>query len=128
MNKRLASLFLLLVLFGGAFAGVPLHFSESNCSMSAMVDMDCCTKGQHSQTKFTPDEQLLCALNCAQNGTTLPSSLVRVTPPSQTIQPTGPDVALPLLISLSISSRVTRQVHNSPGSPPIYLRNLTLLI
>jgi len=40
--KRLASLILLLVLAGSAFAGVPLHFGESECSMDGMADMDCC--------------------------------------------------------------------------------------
>lgn len=40
--KRLASLFLLLVLAGSALAGVPLQFGENECSMGGMMDMDCC--------------------------------------------------------------------------------------
>jgi len=40
MKKRLASLFLLLMLAGSTFAGVPLHFGDGECSMHGM--MDCC--------------------------------------------------------------------------------------
>ena len=128
MKPRLASLFLLLVLFGGAFAGVPMSFSESNCSMGAM-DMECCKAMLllQSRAKFTQEEELLCVLNCAQNGTTLPSSVTRVTPPTQTIQPLHPALPQPLSIPLSIF-RATTQTHSPPGSPPTYLRNLTLLI
>ncbi len=42
MKKRFASLILLLMLVGGAFAGVPLHFGESECGMTTMSGMDCC--------------------------------------------------------------------------------------
>jgi hypothetical protein len=129
MKLRLASLFLLLVLVGGAFAGVPLSFGESNCSMGGMMDKECCKAMllQQSQTKFTQEEELLCALNCAQNGSTLPASVARVTTPAQTIQPSHPALAHPVPISFSIS-RATAQTLSPPGSPPRYLRNLTLLI
>lgn len=128
MKSRLASLFLLLVLFGGAFAGVPLNFGESQCSMGNM-DMECCKAMLllQSRAKFTSEEELLCALNCAQNGTTLPASVVRVTATAQTIQAAHPALARPLSIPFSIS-RVATQTHSPPGSPPTYLRNLTLLI
>jgi hypothetical protein len=128
MKTRLASLFLLLVLVGGAFAGVPMSFGESNCSMGRM-DMDCCKAMLllQSRAKFTQEEELLCALNCAQNGTTLPASVARVTPPAQTIQPSHPALAHPLPIPFSIS-RIATQTHSPPGSPPTYLRNLALLI
>ena len=128
MKLRIASLFLLLVLFGGAFTGVPLNFGESHCSMGGSMDMECCKAMllQMQKPKFTAEEELLCALNCAQNGTTLPSTAVRVTP-VRTIQPEHPAMSQPLLISLSIS-KTAKQTHSPPGSPPTYLRNLTLLI
>ncbi|HXI22574.1 MAG TPA: hypothetical protein VNG71_01785 [Pyrinomonadaceae bacterium] len=129
MKTRLASLFLLLVLSGGACAGVPLSFGESNCSMGGRMDMDCCKAMLllQSRAKFTQEEELLCALNCAQNGTTLPASVVRVTPPAQTIQQVHLALTQPLSIPLSVS-RAATQAHSPPGSPPTYLRNLALLI
>jgi hypothetical protein len=128
MKTRLASLALLLVLFGGVFAGVPLNFSESQCNMGGGMDMECCKHAllQKEQTKVS-EEELLCALSCAQNGTTLPTSAVRFTSPAQTIQPSHPALTPPLFLSLSIS-RTTNQTHSPPGSPPTYLRNLTLRI
>lgn len=127
--KRVASLFLLLVLGGTALAGVPLHFGENECSMGGMMEMDCCKAAllQQSQTRFTQEEELLCALNCAQNGATLPVTAMRLTPPAQTVQLSRPVLTQPLLIPISIS-RVAVQTHSPPGSPPTYLRNLTLLI
>lgn len=129
MKQRLASLFLLLVLFGGAFAGVPLNFGESQCSMNGMMDMDCCNARllQKQTAKLTSEEELLCALECAQNGTTLPSGVMRVIPPAQTIQPEHPALAQPFAIPVLISRTIATQ-HSPPGSPPTYLRNLTLLI
>lgn len=126
--KRLAPLFLLLVLAVTALAGVPLHFGEKECSMGGMMDMDCCRAAllKH-QTKFTQEAELLCAINCAQNGTTLPSSVIRVTPPTQTIQPLHPALTQPLSIPISIWIKAP-QTHSPPGSPPTYLRNLALLI
>ena len=128
MKRRLASSLLLLALFGGAFAGVPMSFGESRCSMGNM-DMECCKAMLllQSRAKFTQEEELLCALNCAQNGTTLPASAVRVTASAQTIQPVHPALTQPLSIPLSIS-RAATPAHSPPGSPPTYLRNLTLLI
>ncbi len=128
MKARLASLFLLLVLFGGAFAGAPMSFGEGQCSMGSM-DMDCCKAMLllQSRAKFTQEEAWLCALNCAQNGTTLPASVARVTPPAQTIQQAHPALTQPLSVPISIS-RIATQTHSPPGSPPTYLRNLALLI
>ena len=127
MQKRLASMFLLIVLFGGAFAGVPLSFGESNCSMGGMMDMECCKAALwlKEATKVS-EEEMLCALNCAQNQTTLPAGVLRVSPPMQTIHPAQPSLTQPLSIPRSFS-RAT-QTHSPPGSPPTYLRNLTLLI
>src|SRR5437763_14082109 len=109
MKTRLASLFLMLVLFGGAFAGVPLSFGYSNCSMGGAMDMECCKAMllQQSQTKFTQEEELLCALNCAQNGTTLPSSVVRVTPAAQNLQSSHPALTYSLSLPISVSRAAT---------------------
>jgi len=129
MRQRSASLVLLLVLFGGAFAGVPLDFGASNCSMAGGMDMDCCKAMllQQNRAKFTRDEALLCAIDCAQNGTTLPSAVGRISPVLQTDQPAHlaltPRLPLPVLFS-----RSSTQTHSPPGSPPKYLRNLALLI
>jgi hypothetical protein len=129
MRTRLASLFLLLVLVGGAFAGVPLSFGESHCSMGGMMDMDCCRAmlRQQSRTRFTREEELLCALNCAQNGTTLPAGVIRIMPPAQTIQPVHPALTQPLPLPVLFSNAGV-PAHGPAGSPPTYLRNLTLLI
>src|SRR5438067_13747286 len=108
MKTRLASLFLMLVLFGGAFAGVPMSFGESQCSMGGMTDKECCKAMllQQSRAKFTQEEELLCALNCTQNGTTVPASVVRVIPAAQAIQ--APQAALtqarPFALPLSIAN------------------------
>jgi hypothetical protein len=128
MKKRLASLFLLFVLFGSAFAGVPLHFGESDCGMAGMSDMDCCKKALLKElTPEVADAKLCCALHCAQNGTTSPPGSTRVTPPSptRTISPHTFPQALPVL---SRQFRTYDRSHDPPGSPPTYLRNLTLLI
>ncbi|HET9786462.1 MAG TPA: hypothetical protein VFP47_04980 [Pyrinomonadaceae bacterium] len=128
MKKRLAALVLLLVLFGGAFAGVPLSFGESHCSMGGMMDMNCCKAAllQKQRTKVS-EAELLCALDCAQNGTTLPASSLRMNPPAQTIKPPHPMFRQLLATPLS-SSVVNTRVNSPPGSPPTYLRNLALLI
>jgi hypothetical protein len=129
MKMRFASLFLLLVLFGGAFGGVPLRFGESNCSMGGMADMDCCKHAllQQEQTKVS-EAELLCALNCAQNGTTAPAGVVRVTPPAQNLQSSHPSLTYVPSLPISVSKVVSSQRHGPPGSPPTYLLNLALLI
>jgi len=129
MKTRLASLFLLLVLFGGAFGGVPLSLGESNCSMGEMMDMDCCKHAllQQEQTKVS-EAELLCALNCAQSGTTVPAGVVRVTPPAQNLQTSYPSLTSVPSLPISVSRVVSSHTHSPPGSPPTYLLNLALLI
>jgi len=128
MKTRLASLVLLLVLFGGAFAGVPLSFGESQCSMGGMMDMECCKAALRlREATKASEEEMLCVLNCAQNGTTLPASVARVTSPAQTMPASHPALTQPFAFSISVS-RVAAQTHSPPGSPPAYLRNLALLI
>ena len=128
MKKRLASLVLLLVLADGAFAGLPLHFGEQSCSMGeAMGQMDCCKAAlmQH-ETPEVDAARLCCALNCAQNGTTSPPSVIRVTPPSRAAQATHP-LTLPVLYPRLPLGNLARS-HGPPGSQPAYILNLALLI
>jgi hypothetical protein len=126
--KRLASLILLLVLASSAFGGVPLHFGESRCSMGDMMDMDCCKAALlQKETRITGAE-LYCALSCAQNGTTSPPNVVRVTPPSPVRTPSHSAITQSLL-GFSLRSGFTDRLHGPPGSTaPTYLRNLALLI
>src|SRR6266566_4442306 len=84
MRTRLASLALLLIVAGGAFAGTPLHSSEQSCPMGgAMGDMDCCKAAlMKAQTAESASAQLCCALNCSKDGTS-PSNSVRPAPQLQ---------------------------------------------
>ena len=129
MKKRLTCLMLLLVLAGGALAGVPLPFGESECSMDGMMDMDCCKAAlMQRETPEVDAAKLCCVLNCAQNGTTSPPNIVRVTPPSTARLSTHPAIAHPLLNS-PLPLRHIDQLHGPPrGSQPAYIRHLALLI
>lgn len=128
MKTRLAALFLLLVLVGGTAAGTPLHFGESECSMAGMMDMDCCKAALlQKETPKIADAKLCCALNCAQNGTTSPPNVIRVTPPSVAGTALHPAVASPLPQSSFLFHHIDR-LHGPPNSGPTYLRNLALLI
>jgi hypothetical protein len=127
MKKRLASLFLLLVLAGSASAGIPLRFGESGCNMPEMMDMDCCKAALlQSQTSEVANAKLCCALNCAQNGTTSPPSGVRVTPPATARLLDYPAIPQPKL-NAAFFRRIDSS-HGPPSSSPTYLRNLALLI
>src|SRR5262245_21128808 len=105
-----------------------MHFGESDCGMNSMMDMDCCKKALLEElTPEVADAKLCCALKCAENGTTSPPRSMRVTPPSPAHVPSLP--AMPRAISFSSRQFQTRdRSHDPPGSPPTYLRNLTLLI
>jgi hypothetical protein len=129
MRKRFTSLALLLVLAGSAFAGVPMHSGESECSMGqAMAGMDCCKAAMMgSQSPEATAARLCCAINCSHEGSTPPSSL-RVSPQSQPAvsdyQPAAP--ALPA--ALLLTARINR-AHGPPtDSHPAYIRHLALLI
>jgi hypothetical protein len=128
MKRRLASLFLLLVLTGGVFAGVPLRFGESECSMGGMTDMDCCKAAlMQRDTPEVAGAKLCCVLSCAQNGTTSPLSVARVTPPSPALPSLHPAITQPLP-NLSLLFRRIDHFHGPPATGPTYLRNLALLI
>ncbi|HEV8369068.1 MAG TPA: hypothetical protein VGQ39_14030 [Pyrinomonadaceae bacterium] len=128
MKTRLASLFLLLVLAGSTFAGMPMHFGERECSMDGMMDMDCCKAAlRQESTPEVADAKLCCALNCAKDGTTSPPSIVRVTPPPLVCASSHPALTQPLAVNSLLFPRIDR-LHGPPDSGPAYLRNLALLI
>jgi len=129
MRKRFTSLALLVVLAGSAFAGVPMHSGESECSMgAAMAGMDCCKAAlMGRQNPEVTAARLCCATNCSHDGSTPPSSL-RVSPQSQPAvsdyQPGTP--ALPA--SLLLTARINRSHGPPTDSYPAYIRHLALLI
>jgi hypothetical protein len=128
MKRRFASSVLLLIMAGSAFAGMPLHFGESECTMSGMMDMDCCKAAlMHQETPEIANAKLCCALNCAQNGTTSPPGKVRVTQPSPTPLILHPAMMRLFTAPSSPFPRLNR-FHGPPGPTPTYLRNLVLLI
>ena len=128
MNTRLGSLFLLLVLAGSTFAGMPMHFGERECSMDGMMDMDCCKAALMQESRpEVADAKLCCALNCAKDGTTPPPNVVRVTPPRLVSASSHPALTQPLTLN-SLAFRRIDRLHGPPDSGPTYLRNLALRI
>ena len=128
MKTRLGSLFLLLVLAGSTFAGMPLHFGERECSMDGMMDMDCCKAAlMQESSPEVADAKLCCALNCAKDGTTSPPNIVRVTPPPLASASSHPALTQALAVNSLLSRRIDR-LHGPPDSGLKYLRNLALLI
>ena len=129
MKRRFTSLVLLLVLCGGALAGVPLPFGESECGIEGMMDMDCCKAAlMQRETPEVDAARLCCALNCAQNGGTAPPSIVRLAPPTQPAAPAHPATRQALFLSLLPLRRID-QLHGPPrGLQPAYIRHLALLI
>jgi hypothetical protein len=129
IKKRFGTLILLVMLAGGAFAGVPLHFGESSAcpNQSEMGDMDCCEMALlQNQTPEVAGAKLCCVLNCAQGGTTSPPASVRIAPPV----PAGLLHYAPMpqpVVRTALSRRAYSQ-HGPPGSPPAYLLNLAFLI
>jgi hypothetical protein len=129
MRLRLTSLVLLLVLAGSAFAGVPLHSGESECSMSQAMDgMDCCKAAlMGRESPEATAARLCCAINCSHEGSTPPSGL-RVSPQSR---PAVSDYQ-PGTPALPASPLLTARINRSHGPPtdshPAYIRHLALLI
>jgi len=128
MKARLASLFLVLIFAGSTFAGVPIHLGEGECSMGEMMDMDCCESAlKQESSSEVANAKLCCALNCAQNGTTSPPKLSRVTP-SATLRSVSHTALTysPLTGFLRFDS--SDRLHGPAKSGPLYLHNLALLI
>lgn len=129
MKKRLASLVLLLVLTGGAFAGVPLQFGGSGgCGMGERMErMDCCKASLlQSASPEVADAKLCCALNCAQSGTTSPPTGVRLTPPTSARLLDHPAIPQPT-VRVALFGRIDSQ-HGPPGLRPAYVFNLAFRI
>ena len=126
MKSRFASLFLVLVLAGSASAGLPLPFSADECDMHPGMD---CWKIARAQTA-TPevaDAKLCCAIICAQNGTTSPPNVVRVSSPSSVRASSHPALTHAMPIP-ALRIHHIDHLHGPPRSEPAYLRNLALLI
>jgi hypothetical protein len=130
MAKWLTSLVLITVIAGSALAGMPLHSSEQECSMTGMSgDMDCC-RAAHSQGE-TPEAaaaRLCCAVNCPQTGTNAPpgTQLPRISPPASiALHPAAiqPPTVIPIPRLRSDLSQDYLQ-----NSQPTYIRHLALLI
>jgi hypothetical protein len=128
MKQRLASLALLVVLLGGAFAGVPLQFGGGECEMGEMMEgMDCCKAALlQKQSPQVADAKLCCALNCAQGGATSPPTIEQLSPPPPLRPLNHPSMTLPIVQVSSFGQ--SKSQHGPPGSPPTYLLNLAFLI
>ena len=125
MKTRLASLFLVLVLAGSASAGLPLPFSTEECDMQGM---DCCELARaQTTTSEAAAAKLCCALLCAQDRTTSPPNLVRVSSPPSVRASSHPALTHAMLLS-PLRIRHIDRLHGPPRSEPTYLRNLALLI
>jgi hypothetical protein len=129
MAIRLASLALVLVLGGSAFAGFPLHSNENECGMTSMDGMDCCEKAaQPANTSADVSlARLCCALVCPQSGSSgsnkprlhLPSANQPIAIHPSTTQP---------IIDLP-QSFISAWAHSPPPySSSAYIRHLALLI
>jgi hypothetical protein len=134
MKKRLASLFLLLMLAGSTVAGVPMHSGNDECSMHDMHGMhgmdgmmDCCKAALMANN--SPEialAKLCCAVDCQTNGST--SSKVGPLKAPASVQ--VPDYAVTPRPHIAAGRSVWRnqRVHGPPDAPPTYLLNLAFLI
>ncbi len=125
MRKRLTALLLLLLVTGGALAGVPMHSGEKECHMPGM--MDCCARARmKSDRPEVKAARLCCALNCTEPGTTPPAGSFQVS--QQTAVLHG------VLVPQAASFQGLRPARSSspPGHPqnssPAFIRHLALLI
>lgn len=125
MKKRLASLFLLLVLTGSTSAGVSLNFGDGECSMHGM--MDCCkTALLTNDSPRVAAAKLCCAVDCKTNS----SASYRIAPQrARALErvPTYLVTSRPWTTADFLFWR-SEYVHGPPGSPPTYLLNLAFLI
>jgi hypothetical protein len=126
MQKRLTAFFLLLVMTGGALAGVPMHSGEKECPMGGM--MDCCAKAQmNSAQPEVRAAQLCCSLNCNEPGTTTPTDSFKISPQLAVVLDS---VLVPRVSSLQNPGLI--RTFSPPGyqqnSNPAYILHLALLI
>ena len=127
VTTRITSLALLLVLAGSAFAGIPMPFGDSECSMG-QTGMDCCKSAMMGgENPEATAARLCCVVNCSHEGSTPPSA-VRVLPQSQpACSDYQPGIPAPFW-----SAPLTLHIDRSHGPPtdshPAYIRHLALLI
>src|SRR5215211_7715270 len=125
MKKRLASLFLLLVLAGSTFAGVPLHFGDGECSMHGV--MDCCKAAlMANDSPEVAAAKLCCAVDCPIYSSTS-SKVAPLRVPASVRAPSYTVTRRPWTTAGALLWP-TEYVHGPPGSPPTYLLNLAFLI
>ena len=129
MRTRLTSLLLLLVLAGSAFAAVPLHSGESECSMGQPMDgMDCCKAAlMGGGSPEATAARLCCAINCSHEGST-PQSSLRVSPQSRPAVSDYQPAMLSLPDPIVLAARINRSHGPPTDSHPAYIRHLALLI
>jgi hypothetical protein len=132
MFTRLLSSFMLLLLAGSAFGGVPMHAPEQGgCPVAdGMEQMDCCLKAQQGEpSPEVSSAKLCCALDCQGGGPVSPSGTtnlsIRVLPATQ---PGGMAAisALPILAFFAANS--VEPPISSNDDHPAYIRHLSLLI
>jgi hypothetical protein len=123
MAKRLLSFFLLVLLAGSVWAGIPFHTSQD----SGMAAMPCCKAAKNLKAKKATAARLCCLVNCTDP-----------VPPA----PSGGqlNLAAPLVIAVQfiparVSSSLTvasfwagKRLTPRPAFQPKYIQNLALLI
>jgi hypothetical protein len=125
MKTRLAALFLVLLLAGSAFAGIPMKFGDGECSMHGM---DCCMAALSQEiTPEVADAKLCCALVCAQTSPAAPGKAAPLTSVSFTPAAKHPVLSRPSAYQSLLFHPIDR-LHGPPASGPLYLRNLAFLI
>lgn len=126
MIKWLSSLFLLIALSGGVFAGVLLHVGEQECPMS---EMDCCKKAlSQGNSAEVSAARLCCTVACEQSGST--TAAVKMPQFTSVVV-----VALYLSTFQKPSAEATKKHPQKfaskvsfDDSKPIFIRHHTLLI
>src|SRR6266850_6721893 len=124
MGTRLTSLILVLVVWGGVSAGIPLHSNEQECSIPDMAGMDCCKKATQAET-LTPEvstARLCCALNCSQSGTTGSTESRLPRPSTSQAIAIYPSSAQPMVGSSHLSLFTNRAKSPPRHSNPAYIR------
>jgi hypothetical protein len=132
MFTRLLSSFVLLLLAGSAFGGVPMHAPEQGeCPVAdGMEQMDCCMKAQQGETSpEVSSAKLCCALACQSGGPVSSSRTaslsIRVLPASQ---PGGVAAVSTLPIPAFLAAQSIEPPISSNDDHPTYIRHLSLLI
>jgi hypothetical protein len=125
MAKWLTASVLIITLAGSALAGFPLHSEEKECSM--MGEMSCCATARASEaTPAVTTARLCCALNCPQQGTSGTTITLQFSPSVVTALH-HVEVRPPVIVLFALR-RFNNTPISPPGSQPIYIRHLAILI